>query len=220
MFPAQHWIFFMAGLFLVQQLQQVELTLMKRLLGFCTVYRSSSPLSFPTHLSLPFSTPHLLLFILLSFSFPFPKPFSLSAINKNGLPAWLSVPVKCNPKSTASSSTTILMVMGSILYQGYHILLEMTVSKVRVDAVGTKTGAAFCQSGGAGRVCLRVCERLVSRMCVCVGGWWLRWERALSLSYCPLLFGAMMRWDGIVLPFLLLLFWKRESRAERWNARS
>lgn len=50
----------------------------------------------------------------------------------------LSGTVKCNPKSTASSSTTILMEMGNILYQGYHILLEMTVSKVGVDTMATK----------------------------------------------------------------------------------
>jgi hypothetical protein len=34
--------------------------------------------------------------------------------------------------------TTILMEMGNILYQGYHILLEMTVSKVGVDTMATK----------------------------------------------------------------------------------
>lgn len=50
----------------------------------------------------------------------------------------LSATVKCNPKSTASSSTTILMEIGNILYQGYHILLEMTVSKVGVDTMATK----------------------------------------------------------------------------------
>lgn len=50
----------------------------------------------------------------------------------------LSGTVKCNPKSTASSSTTILMEMGNILYQGYHILLEMTVSKVGVETMATK----------------------------------------------------------------------------------
>lgn len=50
----------------------------------------------------------------------------------------LSGTVKCNPKSTASSSTTILMEIGNILYQGYHILLEMTVSKVGVDTMVTK----------------------------------------------------------------------------------
>lgn len=50
----------------------------------------------------------------------------------------LSGTVKCNPKSTASSSTTILMEIGNILYQGNHILLEMTVSKVGVDTMATK----------------------------------------------------------------------------------
>lgn len=50
----------------------------------------------------------------------------------------LSGTVKRNPKSTASSSTTILMEMGNILYQGNHILLEMTVSKVGVDTMATK----------------------------------------------------------------------------------
>lgn len=113
-------------------------------------------LSFPTHLSLPFSPAYLLLLVIpLSFSFPISKKpslsLSLSAITKNGLLAWLSVPVKCNPKSTASSPTTILMVMGSILYQGYHILLEMTVSKVGVDAMGTKTGGRVRVLGGCVR---------------------------------------------------------------------
>lgn len=55
-----------------------------------------------------------------------------------GLPERLSGTVKCNPKSTASSWTTILMEMGNILYQGYHILLEMTVSKVGVETMATK----------------------------------------------------------------------------------
>ena len=50
----------------------------------------------------------------------------------------LSGTVKWNPKSTASSATTILMEIGNILYQGYHILLEMTVSKVGVDTMATK----------------------------------------------------------------------------------
>lgn len=50
----------------------------------------------------------------------------------------MSDTVKCNPKSTASSSTTILMEIVNILYQGYHILLEMTVSKVGVDTMATK----------------------------------------------------------------------------------
>ncbi len=131
-------------------------------------------LSFPTHLSLPLFPLHLLLLIIpLSFSFPISKKpslsLSLSAITKNGLLAWLSVPVKCNPKSTASSPTTILMVMGSILYQGYHILLEMTVSKVGVDAMGTKTGGSFLPEWGC---CLRVWER-ESDLCVKRrGGWW------------------------------------------------
>lgn len=105
----------------------------------------------------------------------------------------LSVPVKCNPKSTASSPTTILMVMGAILYQGYHILLEMTVSKVGVDAMGTKRASSFLPELGC--VCMFVralCERrldferaerrgVVSIKCEC--------------SYCPSphLFGDMMR---------------------------
>lgn len=129
-------------------------------------------LSFPTHLSLPFFPLHLLLLIIpLSFSLPISKKpslsLSLSAITKNGLLAWLSVPVKCNPKSTASSPTTILMVMGSILYQGYHILLEMTVSKVGVDAMGTKTGQLFARvrvlGGCVLRACVRERERLVCK---------------------------------------------------------
>lgn len=141
------------------------LTLMKRLWD-SALFTGRRP---PFH-SVPISHSLSPLFIPLSFSFPFPKPLSLLSINKNGSPAWLSVPVKCNPKSTASSSTTILMVMGSILYQGYHILLEMTVSKVGVDAVGTKTGAAFCQSGAVGWVCLCLCVRDLRVECVCVGG--------------------------------------------------
>lgn len=61
------------------------------------------------------------------------------AINKIGRGVGgLSGTVKCNPKSTGSYLTTILMEMGNILYQGYHILLEMTVSKVGVDTMATK----------------------------------------------------------------------------------
>lgn len=64
----------------------------------------------------------------------------------------LSGTVKCNPKSTASSSTTILMEMGNILYQGNHILLEMTVSKVGVDTMATKQLFASEASRREGRL--------------------------------------------------------------------
>lgn len=50
------------------------------------------------------------------------------------------------------------MVMGAILYQGYHILLEMTVSKVGVDAMGTKRGSSFLPELGGVSVSVCVCE--------------------------------------------------------------
>lgn len=122
------------------------------LLRFCIqhslslpIFHSLSPLFTSSSLSSPF---HSL--------FQFPKsplsrsPF-LPLLKMACLLAWLSIPVKCNPKSAASSPTTILMVMGSILYQGYHILLEMTVSKVGVDAMGTKTGGRVRVLGGCVR---------------------------------------------------------------------
>ena len=64
----------------------------------------------------------------------------------------LSGTVKRNPKSTASSSTTILMEIGNILYQGNHILLEMTVSKVGVDTMATKQLFASQASRREGRL--------------------------------------------------------------------
>ena len=120
----------------------------------------------------------------------------------------LSGTVKCNPKSTASSSTTILMEMGNILYQGYHILLEMTVSKVGVDTMATKqlfasSASLGCQATGAGKQRERVREYTERRE-----------QKKHSLNaFVPCLFLSspfwnMMQWDGIMLPFLMLLFWK------------
>lgn len=62
----------------------------------------------------------------------------INKIGRGGGGGALSGTVKYNPNSTPSSLTTILMEMGNILYQGYHILLEMTVSKVGVDTMATK----------------------------------------------------------------------------------
>lgn len=95
------------------------------------------------------STPPFLYSHSFSFSLSFYFPFGngvggLWSLIKQGEMGsrcvWgcLSGTVKRNPKSTASSSTTILMEMGNILYQGNHILLEMTVSKVGVDTMATK----------------------------------------------------------------------------------
>lgn len=157
-------------------------------------------------LTLPFtSTSSSLFHSLLHFQTPCSWPLIKMACSPR-----LSVPVKCNPKSTASSPTTILMVMGAILYQGYHILLEMTVSKVGVDAMGTKRGSSFLPEPGC--VFVRAgCERLS----VCLWRWIFGGVVSIKCecSYCPSphLFGDMMRWDCIVHPFLCYFYFERET---------
>lgn len=94
--------------------------------------------------SSPIASPSLLFFLLFHLGCGVGGLWSLikwgetGSVCGGGGVGVLSGTVKCNPKSTASSSTTILMEMGNILYQGYHILLEMTVSKVGVDTMATK----------------------------------------------------------------------------------
>lgn len=107
----------------------------------------------------------------------------------------LSGTVKCNPKSTASSSTTILMEIGNILYQGYHILLEMTVSKVGVDTMATKQLFASEASRREGRLSGRRGRRASER----VREYMERGERKTHspTAFVPYLFSPILEYDAM-----------------------